>query len=131
MAARLFRSPLGLFSKTWFQRGGRHEHPKAASDRHRLRRGVPVVLHRQAPHRERAGAGAGCSAREPVAAVLPPFLGCSRRLSPRSRLAAAAAARRLATAETVYLIPAQAKNAHDKGISGVPTSVFAQKSAVS
>jgi len=38
------------------KRGGRHEHPKTASDRHRFRRGVPVVLHRQAPDRERAGA---------------------------------------------------------------------------
>src|SRR4249919_2886522 len=39
--------------------------------------------------------------------------------------------RRLATDEDVALISAQAKDASDKGISGVPTFVFAQKYAVS
>jgi predicted DsbA family dithiol-disulfide isomerase len=39
--------------------------------------------------------------------------------------------RRLATDEDVALISAQAKEAADKGISGVPTYVFAQKYAVS
>jgi predicted DsbA family dithiol-disulfide isomerase len=39
--------------------------------------------------------------------------------------------RRLATDEDVALISAQAKEASDKGISGVPTYVFAQKYAVS
>jgi predicted DsbA family dithiol-disulfide isomerase len=39
--------------------------------------------------------------------------------------------RRLATDEDVELISAQAKDASDKGISGVPTFVFAQKYAVS
>ena len=39
--------------------------------------------------------------------------------------------RRLATDEDVALISAQAKEASDKGISGVPTFVFAQKYAVS
>jgi predicted DsbA family dithiol-disulfide isomerase len=39
--------------------------------------------------------------------------------------------RRLATDEDVELISAQAKEAADKGISGVPTFVFAQKYAVS
>src|SRR5271154_4448945 len=39
--------------------------------------------------------------------------------------------RRLATDEDVDLISAQAKEAADKGISGVPTFVFAQKYAVS
>jgi predicted DsbA family dithiol-disulfide isomerase len=39
--------------------------------------------------------------------------------------------RRLATDEDVDLISAQAKEASDKGISGVPTYVFAQKYAVS
>jgi predicted DsbA family dithiol-disulfide isomerase len=39
--------------------------------------------------------------------------------------------RRLATDEDVALISAQAKDASDKGISGVPTYVFAQKYAVS
>jgi predicted DsbA family dithiol-disulfide isomerase len=39
--------------------------------------------------------------------------------------------RRLATDEDVELISAQARNASDKGISGVPTFVFAQKYAVS
>ena len=38
---------------------------------------------------------------------------------------------RLATDEDVALISAQAKDASDKGISGVPTFVFAQKYAVS
>jgi predicted DsbA family dithiol-disulfide isomerase len=38
---------------------------------------------------------------------------------------------RLATDEDVDLISAQAKDASDKGISGVPTFVFAQKYAVS
>ena len=38
---------------------------------------------------------------------------------------------RLATDEDVELISAQAKDAADKGISGVPTFVFAQKYAVS
>jgi predicted DsbA family dithiol-disulfide isomerase len=38
---------------------------------------------------------------------------------------------RLATDEDVALISAQAKEASDKGISGVPTFVFAQKYAVS
>jgi predicted DsbA family dithiol-disulfide isomerase len=38
---------------------------------------------------------------------------------------------RLATEEDVALISAQAKEASDKGISGVPTFVFAQKYAVS
>src|SRR5712672_2389529 len=38
---------------------------------------------------------------------------------------------RLATDEDVELISAQAKDASDKGISGVPTFVFAQKYAVS
>src|ERR1035438_5571087 len=37
--------------------------------------------------------------------------------------------RRLATDEDVALISAQAKDASDKGISGVPTFVFAQKYA--
>jgi predicted DsbA family dithiol-disulfide isomerase len=39
--------------------------------------------------------------------------------------------RRLATDEDVDLISAEAKDASDKGISGVPTFVFAQKYAVS
>jgi predicted DsbA family dithiol-disulfide isomerase len=39
--------------------------------------------------------------------------------------------RRLATDEDVALISAQARDASDKGISGVPTYVFAQKYAVS
>src|SRR5271168_4084245 len=39
--------------------------------------------------------------------------------------------RRLATDEDVALISAEAKEASDKGISGVPTFVFAQKYAVS
>ena len=39
--------------------------------------------------------------------------------------------KRLATDEDVALISAQAKEASDKGISGVPTFVFAQKYAVS
>jgi predicted DsbA family dithiol-disulfide isomerase len=39
--------------------------------------------------------------------------------------------KRLATDEDVDLISAQAKDASDKGISGVPTYVFAQKYAVS
>jgi predicted DsbA family dithiol-disulfide isomerase len=39
--------------------------------------------------------------------------------------------RRLASDEDVDLISAQAKDASDKGISGVPTFVFAQKYAVS
>jgi predicted DsbA family dithiol-disulfide isomerase len=39
--------------------------------------------------------------------------------------------RRLATDEDVALISAQAQEASDKGISGVPTFVFAQKYAVS
>src|ERR1700756_3782567 len=39
--------------------------------------------------------------------------------------------RRLATDEDVDLISAQAREASDKGISGVPTFVFAQKYAVS
>jgi predicted DsbA family dithiol-disulfide isomerase len=39
--------------------------------------------------------------------------------------------RRLGTDEDVALISAQAKDAADKGISGVPTFVFAQKYAVS
>jgi predicted DsbA family dithiol-disulfide isomerase len=39
--------------------------------------------------------------------------------------------RRLASDEDVELISAQAKEASDKGISGVPTFVFAQKYAVS
>src|ERR1700674_5434445 len=39
--------------------------------------------------------------------------------------------RRLATDEDVELISAQARDASDKGISGVPTFVFAQKYAVS
>ena len=39
--------------------------------------------------------------------------------------------KRLATDEDVELISAQAKDASDKGISGVPTFVFAQKYAVS
>lgn len=39
--------------------------------------------------------------------------------------------RRLATDEDVDLISAQARDAADKGISGVPTFVFAQKYAVS
>jgi predicted DsbA family dithiol-disulfide isomerase len=39
--------------------------------------------------------------------------------------------RRLATDEDVALISAQARDAADKGISGVPTFVFAQKYAVS
>jgi predicted DsbA family dithiol-disulfide isomerase len=39
--------------------------------------------------------------------------------------------RRLATEEDVALISAHAKEASDKGISGVPTFVFAQKYAVS
>jgi predicted DsbA family dithiol-disulfide isomerase len=39
--------------------------------------------------------------------------------------------KRLATDEDVDLISAQAKDASDKGISGVPTFVFAQKYAVS
>ena len=39
--------------------------------------------------------------------------------------------RRLATNEDVALISAQAQDAADKGISGVPTYVFAQKYAVS
>jgi predicted DsbA family dithiol-disulfide isomerase len=41
------------------------------------------------------------------------------------------ARRRLATDEDVALISAQAQDAADKGISGVPTYVFAQKYAVS
>ncbi len=39
--------------------------------------------------------------------------------------------KRLATDEDVALISAQAQEASDKGISGVPTFVFAQKYAVS
>ena len=39
--------------------------------------------------------------------------------------------RRLSTDEDVDLISAEAKEAHDKGISGVPTFVFARKYAVS
>jgi predicted DsbA family dithiol-disulfide isomerase len=39
--------------------------------------------------------------------------------------------KRLATDEDVELISAQAKEASDKGISGVPTFVFARKYAVS
>ena len=39
--------------------------------------------------------------------------------------------RRLATDEDVERISGQAKEASDKGISGVPTYVFAQKYAVS
>jgi predicted DsbA family dithiol-disulfide isomerase len=39
--------------------------------------------------------------------------------------------RRLATDEDVALISGQAQEASDKGISGVPTFVFAQKYAVS
>ena len=38
---------------------------------------------------------------------------------------------RLASDEDVELISAQAREASDKGISGVPTFVFAQKYAVS
>jgi predicted DsbA family dithiol-disulfide isomerase len=38
---------------------------------------------------------------------------------------------RLSTDEDVELISAEAKDASDKGISGVPTFVFAQKYAVS
>jgi len=39
--------------------------------------------------------------------------------------------KRLASDEDVDLISAQAKDASDKGISGVPTFVFAEKYAVS
>ena len=39
--------------------------------------------------------------------------------------------KRLATDEDVELISAQAQEASDKGISGVPTFVFAQKYAIS
>jgi len=39
--------------------------------------------------------------------------------------------RRLATDEDVALVSSQAQEASDKGISGVPTFVFAQKYAVS
>jgi predicted DsbA family dithiol-disulfide isomerase len=46
-------------------------------------------------------------------------------------LDAAEVRRRLATDEDVALISAQAKDAADKGISGVPTFVFAEKYAVS
>ena len=46
-------------------------------------------------------------------------------------LDADAVRQRLATDEDVALISAQAKDASDKGISGVPTFVFAQKYAVS
>ena len=46
-------------------------------------------------------------------------------------LDADAVRKRLATDEDVALISAQAKDASDKGISGVPTFVFAQKYAVS
>ncbi|WP_458760351.1 DsbA family oxidoreductase [Afipia sp. TerB] len=46
-------------------------------------------------------------------------------------LDAEAIRKRLATDEDVDLISAQAKDASDKGISGVPTYVFAQKYAVS
>src|ERR1044072_5011315 len=52
-------------------RGGADEHLEAAEDRHRLRRGLPVVLHRQTPDRERAGAGAGRSRGGALADVLP------------------------------------------------------------
>ena len=38
--------------------GAAHEHPETAETRHRFRRSLPLVLHRQTPHRERAGAGA-------------------------------------------------------------------------
>src|SRR5258707_9160307 len=54
--AHLFRRPFGLFSK--LQQGGPDEHLKTASDRYRVRRRLPVVLHRQAPYRERVGADA-------------------------------------------------------------------------
>jgi predicted DsbA family dithiol-disulfide isomerase len=46
-------------------------------------------------------------------------------------LDAEAVRRRLATDEDVELVSAQAQEAADKGISGVPTYVFAQKYAVS
>src|SRR5258707_14704773 len=54
-----FTFRLAYVGKTSLQQGGPDEHLKTASDRHRFRRGLPVVLHRQAPHRERAGADAG------------------------------------------------------------------------
>ena len=47
------------------------------------------------------------------------------------RLDADDARKRLATDENVALISGQAQEASDKGISGVPTFVFAQKYAVS
>src|SRR6266849_10646245 len=63
--------------------GGSDEHPKAAADRYRLRRGVPVVLHRQAPDRERAGAGGRCAGGDSLAAVLSQQLGAARGDQPR------------------------------------------------
>jgi len=51
------------------------EHTKTAADRHRFRRGMSVVLYRQAPDRERAGADAGRAGRDQLAAVLPQRLG--------------------------------------------------------
>ena len=54
---------------------------KPLQDRHRLRRGLPVVLHRKTPDRECAGAGAGCSGRSALAAVLPQFLGAREGIS--------------------------------------------------
>ena len=59
------------------------EHAKTASDRHRFRRGVPVVLYRQAPHRKRAGADAGCASGDQLATVFSQSLGAARGHRPR------------------------------------------------
>ena len=79
----LARARIAAYLWGFPERGRAHEHPEAASDRHRLRRGVPVVLYRQAPDRERAGAGAGRAGRGALAAVLPQSLGAARGHQPR------------------------------------------------
>src|SRR5882724_5137358 len=82
-APPLSRGPFGLFSRLHFEPGDTDEHVKAAEDRHRLRRGLPVVLYRQAPDRECAGAGARRAGGSALAAVLPQFMGAARGRQPR------------------------------------------------
>src|SRR3954452_25606315 len=72
-----------LTFRTSLKRGRAHERPETAKTRHRLRRGMSVVLYRQAPDRECAGAGAGYSGRGALAAVLPQFMGAARGHRPR------------------------------------------------
>ena len=77
-----------------FRKGGRaHEHPETAADRHRLRRGVPVVLYRQAPHRERAGAGAGRAGRDATGGRSSSIPGCRARASAATNISPRSSAR--------------------------------------